>query len=112
MRSQIKDSLIARGRRRLYLSPTYNDNRLRWLRESIAAAPACRMKGGSHARRSESDVRIWFLVVKRIQRAYIKPSTFGRTVVAVSPSLIARRTFRPFQNIDEQSSRLAIARLE
>jgi len=39
MRSQIKDSLIALGRRRLYLSPTYNDNRLRWLRESIAALP-------------------------------------------------------------------------
>ena len=38
-----------------------------------------------------------FLVVKAIERAYIITSTFGRTIVAVSPSLIARRAFRPNQ---------------
>jgi hypothetical protein len=38
-----------------------------------------------------------FELVHRAAIAYVVTSTFGRTTLAVSPSLIARRTFRPFQ---------------
>ena len=51
-----------------------------------------------------------FLVVKAIERAYIITSTFGRTIVAVSPSLIARRAFRPNQTSMNTLQGLALGR--